>query len=183
MDKNNIILKIELIPSSCFFSNVRTLLPKKYWDILRKASYERAEHKCEICGDNGKNQGYRHNVECHEIWSYDDKLKIQILEGLISLCPRCHQIKHFGRTSAVGLQAVAFKHMEKVNNWTHKECITHLAESMTEWQDRSKYKWNIDLNVLHETFEIPKDLITEAQTKERVVKPIYKKKRRKKKKK
>lgn len=174
-------LTIELIPKTCFFSNVRTLLPKKYWDILRRASYEKAQYKCEICGESGKDQGYRHDVECHEIWHYDDKLKIQVLTGLISLCPKCHQVKHFGRTSAIGLQAEAFKRLERVNNWNHKQCVTHLAETMTEWVERSKYKWNIDLNVLHETFEIPKELITEAQSKERVVKKIYKKRKRKKK--
>lgn len=159
-------LKIELIPKTCFFSNVRTLLPSKYWDILRKASYEKAGHVCEICGDNGRNQGYKHTVECHEIWDYDDKLKVQILRGLISLCPRCHQVKHFGRTSAVGLQAVAFKHMEKVNKWNHKDCVTHLAETMTEWADRSKYKWRLDIQILTELCdEIPKKVITEAEKK------------------
>jgi hypothetical protein len=28
-------LTIELVPSTCFYSNVRTLLPKKVWDNLR----------------------------------------------------------------------------------------------------------------------------------------------------
>ena len=92
MNKMNKIT-IELIPKQCFFSNVRTLLPTKWWDILRKDSYEKAEHKCEVCKQTGKEQGYKHNVECHEIWDYDDRLKVQKLLGLISLCPRCHQIK------------------------------------------------------------------------------------------
>jgi hypothetical protein len=158
-------LTIELIPKTCFYSNVRTLLPNKYWDQLRKESYELASHKCEICGDTGKNQGYRHNVECHEIWEYDDKKRIQKLIGLISLCPKCHQVKHFGRTSAIGKQAEAFKHLEKVNKWNHKDCVDHLAESMTEWLERSKYKWKLDIGVLHEKHEIPKKLITEAEKK------------------
>lgn len=80
-------LTIELIPRTCFGSNVRTLFKQKYWDILRKASYEKAGHVCEICGASGKDQGYRHNVECHEIWDYSDKRRIQKLLGLVSLCP------------------------------------------------------------------------------------------------
>jgi hypothetical protein len=80
-------LTIELIPKTCFFSNVRTLLPKKYWDLLRRSSYAKAGYKCEICGESGKNQGYKHEVECHEIWEYNDRLKIQKLLGLVSLCP------------------------------------------------------------------------------------------------
>jgi 5-methylcytosine-specific restriction endonuclease McrA len=158
-------LKVELVPKTCFYSNVRTLLPKKYWDQLRKESYEKANHKCEICGDTGKNQGYRHNVECHEIWEYDDVFKVQILNGLISLCPKCHQVKHFGRTSAIGKQPEAFKHLEKVNNWNHRDCVNHLKETMAQWLDRSKYKWHIDLSLLNEKYKIPKKLITEAQKK------------------
>ena len=158
-------LKIELIPKTCFFSNVRTLLPKKWWDILRKESYKKANHVCEICGDSGTNQGYKHSVECHEIWDYDDKLKIQKLLGLISLCPRCHQVKHFGRTSAVGLQAVAFKHMENVNEWNHRDCVKHLSETMLEWTERSKYKWRLDVQILTELCDIPKKLLIEAEKK------------------
>ena len=44
-------LHIELIQKTCFYSNVRTLLPNKYWDKLRKESYEAANNVCEICGD------------------------------------------------------------------------------------------------------------------------------------
>ena len=158
-------LTVELIPKTLFFSNVRTLLPKKYWDSLRKESYEKAEHKCEICGDTGKNQGYRHDVECHEIWEYDEVKRVQKLTGLISLCPKCHQVKHFGRTSAIGKQPEALRHMEKVNNWNHKECVQHLKVVMTEWLERSKYQWYIDLSYLSENHDIPKKIITEAEKK------------------
>lgn len=175
-------LEIELIPKTCSFSNVRTILPSKWWNILRKKSYEKAEYKCEICGESGKDQGYKHDVECHEIWEYDDRLKIQKLLGLVSLCPKCHQVKHFGRTSAVGLQAEAFKRLEIVNGWDHRDCVNHLAESIEVCADRSIYKWHIDLSVLYEDFEVPKDLIVEAQSKERVNKNPYKKKKKKKKK-
>ena len=158
-------LTVELIPRTLFFSNVRTLLPKKYWDLIRKDSYDKAENKCEICGDTGKNQGYRHNVECHEIWDYNEEKKVQKLLGLVSLCPKCHQVKHFGRTSAIGKQAEAFKHMEKVNNWNHKQCLDHLKVAMSEWMERSKYKWFIDLSYLNEKYEVPKKLINEAEKK------------------
>lgn len=154
-----------MIPKTLFFSNVRTLLPNKYWDQLRNESYEKANHKCEICGDTGKNQGYKHNVECHEIWEYDDIKRVQKLAGLISLCPKCHQIKHFGRTSAIGKQAQAFKHMEKVNNWDHRQCVKHLKEAFAEWIERSKYQWYIDLSYLNENHDIPQKIITEAEKK------------------
>lgn len=158
-------LLIELIPKTCKFSNVRTLLPKKQWDILRKKSYEDANHKCEICFESGKSQGYKHDVECHEIWEYIEETKTQKLVGLISLCPSCHQVIHFGRTSAIGKQAKAFKRLEIINKWTHKECLDHLALSMSEYLYRSQFKWKLDLSILEEEYGIDKKLITEGEIK------------------
>lgn len=156
-------LTIELVPASCWFSNVRTLLPKKTWDKLRKESYSHANHKCEICGDHGKNQGKKHFVECHEIWKYDDEKRTQKLEGLISLCPRCHMVKHFGRSTVIGKQDVAMAHLEKVNKWTHKQAVTYLAEVFAVHSKRSMYKWKLDVQILHEQYGVEKKLITEAQ--------------------
>ena len=156
-------LTIELVPTTCWFSNVRTLLPKKSWDKLRKESYAKANNKCEICGDHGKKQGSRHFVECHEIWDYNQKNRTQKLTGLISLCPRCHMVKHFGRTTVIGKQAIAMSHMEKVNKWNHKQVVKYLAEVFTLHNERSKFKWKLDIEILHEKFDIEKKLITEAQ--------------------
>jgi hypothetical protein len=158
-------ITVELIPKTCSYSNLRTLIPNKYWDKLRKMSYSEANHVCQVCGDSGKNQGYRHNVECHEIWGYDDKKKIQILLGLTSLCPMCHQVKHFGRASAIGKQAEVLHHMEKINNWSHKECVTHIGKIMMEYLERSKYKWRLSLELLNTFDFIPKSIISKAEKK------------------
>jgi hypothetical protein len=80
-------LEVELIPKTCWWSSVRTMVKPSEWNKIRFISYEKANNICEICSDNGLNQGYKHPVECHEIWHYDDKNKIQKLIGLISLCP------------------------------------------------------------------------------------------------
>jgi hypothetical protein len=158
-------LTIELVPTTCFFSNVRSELPKKEWDRLRKASYEAAGHKCEVCGSSGRVQGYKHPVECHEIWEYDDENKIQYLRGLISLCPRCHQVKHIGRTTVIGLQRVAFKHLEKVNGWNHREVVDYVAASFIIHRHRSQFEWKLDVNILEEQFGVDKKLVTEAHKK------------------
>lgn len=99
---NNLKLTIELVPSTDFYSNVRSNVTQKEWDVIRKKSYERASNKCEICGDAGTNQGVKHKVECHEIWEYNDESHIQKLIGLISLCPNCHKTKHAGLAQIKG---------------------------------------------------------------------------------
>jgi len=143
-------LSVELIPTTCHFSNVRTTVTKTEWDKIRFISYEAANNKCEICGDTGKNQGYKHNVECHEIWEYNDSKKIQKLIGLISLCPTCHQVKHIGRTIAIGKEAIALKQLARVNKWTIKQVQTHILEAFEVHRERSKYEWILDISILKE---------------------------------
>ena len=84
---NNPKLCVELIPKTCWFSSVRANVKPVEWDKIRKISYENANNLCEICGSTGKKQGYKHNVEAHEIFKYDEKTKTQVLERIISLCP------------------------------------------------------------------------------------------------
>lgn len=78
------------LPASTHGDNLRKILPKSKWDKLRKATYERAENKCELCGGTGN----RHPVEAHELWYFDFKTKTQYLERLVALCPHCHRIQH-----------------------------------------------------------------------------------------
>ena len=171
-------LSVELIPTTCHYSNVRTTVKKEEWDKIRFISYEAAGHKSEICGDTGKNQGYKHNVECHEIWEYDDENKIQKLVGLISLCPTCHQVKHIGRAIAIGKHQEAYNQLANVNKWTAKQVEQHIVESFEIHKERSKYEWDLDLSILtEEPYEIK---LKNYKTRIFESKP-YKKRRRKRK--
>ena len=143
-------LTVELIPKTCHYSNVRTTVTKQEWDKIRFTSYESANNKCEICGDVGKNQGYNHNVECHEIWEYDDENKIQKLIGLISLCPICHQVKHIGRAIAMKRHKIVYDQLIKVNKWTQQEVEQHVLTSFELHKERSKFEWGLDLSILTE---------------------------------
>ncbi len=168
-------LTIELIPKTCHYSNVRTTVKPKEWDKIRFISYEAANNKCEICGDVGKNQGYNHNVECHEIWHYNDKTHVQKLTGLISLCPKCHQVKHIGRAIAMGRADEAYNHLMVVNKWTPQQVELHILDSFELHKERSKHVWELDLSILEkEPYSIKL-----KQTKKRVFKiKKYKKKRK-----
>ena len=141
-------LTIELIPSTCHFSNIRTTVTPSEWDKIRFISYANANNKCEICGGNGKEQGYKHNVECHEIWNYDDVNHIQTLTGLISLCVNCHQVKHIGRSIAIGKEKTCFNQLARVNNWTLNQIQEHIKSSFELHKERSKYQWKLDLSLL-----------------------------------
>ena len=173
-------LSVELVPKSCWWSSVRSTVTKKEWDKLRFQSYENANNVCEICGKTGLEQGYPHKLECHEIWNYNDKKKIQTLIGLISLCPICHLVKHIGRANAMGKQPEVFKQLEIVNNWDHKTVVQHVAESFELYKERSKYDWSLDISMLKKE---PYNIMIPENFERKFEKPKFKKKRRKKRKK
>ena len=68
-------LSVELVPATCWLSNLRSELPRQAWDALRRRTYENAGYLCDVCSGRGPT----HPVECHEQWSYDDAALVQRL--------------------------------------------------------------------------------------------------------
>jgi len=138
-------LQIELIPKKAWNNNVRSCVTRPEWDIIRKKCYTLANHKCEICGDTGKNQGYKYNVECHEIWYFDDKNKSQKLIGFIALCPYCHITKHAGLAEKQGKWHIVVQQLKKVNNMTNLEVEQYISESFVLWEKRLKKVYRVNI--------------------------------------
>lgn len=141
-------LTIELVPRTAWYTNVRSNVSKDEWDRLRKKSYALANNVCEICGDTGKNQGYKHNIECHEIWHYDDTTKAQTLTGLISLCPYCHKCKHPGLAQINGELNIVINQLMKVNNISKDDAEKLIDDAFTIWRERSKHEWKLDISYI-----------------------------------
>lgn len=146
--KGPIKLTIELVPKTAWLTNVRSKVTAPEWDKIRKKCYKAAGYVCEICKDVGKNQGVRHDVECHEIWHYDDKEKTQTLTGLIALCPWCHKVKHAGLASVNGEMHIVIDQLMKVNSMSRSEAERYVDECFEQWQERSKHKWSLDIEYL-----------------------------------
>ncbi len=140
-------LKIELVPSTSWGDNLRSILPKGEWDRLRRDCYVRAGHRCEVCGGVGT----KHPVECHETWSYDETDCAQVLTGLIALCPACHRCKHPGHAQSIGLGHLIVPHLMKVNGWTEHQAQTALAFAFMQWEVRSRRQWTVNIEWLRKT--------------------------------
>ena len=151
-------LTIELVPSTSWYNNVRSNVSKEEWDMYRVECYLRAGRKCEICGDTGKNQGYNHDVECHEIWEYDDKKKTQTLTRLVALCPTCHKVKHAGLAMKRGEEDIVLNQLMVVNDMNIDEAQEYLSESFALWEERSGHKWKVDISYLDKYFKTTNDL-------------------------
>lgn len=145
-------LCIEAVPSSCWFSNVRSEVTKAQWDLIRFAVYAAAGNVCEICGGVGK----AHAVECHEVWEYllDETQAgvhvppVQRLVRMVALCPACHEVKHFGLAQQRGRLVQALAHLAVVNGWPVELAGQHVQQQALLWQQRSLIRWALDLSHL-----------------------------------
>lgn len=138
----------ELVPRTCWCSNVRDHLLPDDWRELSRAVYKAANYRCEICGG----QGDEHPVENHEVWRYDDG--IQRLERFIALCPSCHLCKHPGFAQKRGLMGTVFAQFKHVNGWAQRETEAHLRAVFEEWAARSRYNWRLDLSHLRAAYGV-----------------------------
>ncbi len=137
-------LTIELVPQTCWFSNVRDRVSREDWDRIRKQVYERAGHRCEVCGGRGS----KHPVECHEVWEYDETIGVQCLVRMIALCPTCHEVKHIGLAGIKGRGEIAAAHLAEVNGWTPQVTAVYVDQAFAVWKDRSDQTWSLDVSTL-----------------------------------
>lgn len=162
----------ELIPKTSFFKNLRSELKPGEWDTIRRAAYHRAGFKCEICGS--KKTGLR-CLDCHETWKYDESKRIQKLVGLISICPKCHEVKHIGLAGMRGRMAIARAHMMKVNKISEESANEAIREAFLEWERRSRMKWTLDVSELEkikrDLFSVPSPL--SEKSRERIARIVH----------
>lgn len=137
-------LTVELVPRTCWFSNVRDHVDTATWDRLRKQTYAKAGNRCEVCGGRGP----KWPVECHEIWQYDDARQVQTLTGLVALCPACHEVKHIGLAQINGRYEQAQGHLAHVNGWSPDDVSAYLEGVWELWYRRSRHEWTLDLSWL-----------------------------------
>jgi hypothetical protein len=136
-------LNFELVPDSCWYSNLRSILPAGGWDKIRKVAYARANGRCMICGETTS------HLEAHEQWEYDEKNKVQRLHDIVAVCRSCHEVIHIGRTQLMGREKEASEHYMKVNGCTYAEYRKALGEANEEHRRRNEIgEWQLDITKL-----------------------------------
>lgn len=136
-------LNFEMVPDSCWYSNLRSILTPAQWDVVRKEAYARAGGKCMIC------DAPTFRLEAHEKWSYDEKAQIQKLENVVAVCKSCHEVIHIGRTTLTGREREASEHFMKVNGCSYSEYRKALGEATEEHRRHNLIpEWKLDLTYL-----------------------------------
>lgn len=135
-------LFVDLIPSSCWFTNVRSAVASKHWTALRVAVISRANNSCECCSHTHS------DLECHERWDFNDAGKTQTLKRLVSICPDCHESTHIGAAKVHGRYSEALQHLMDANHWTKTVAENHVRSAFSLWEERSKSTWTLDLSII-----------------------------------
>jgi hypothetical protein len=138
-------LRVELVPKTSWYADLRELVDQATWDGISRQVARRAGDRCEICGG----QGPRHRpVECHEVWRYDDRMRVQVLVRIAALCPDCHTVQHMGFANMHGGGTQARAHLARVNGWTLVQTDAHIADAFRVWAWRNHGPWILDLEGL-----------------------------------
>lgn len=136
-------LEFEMVPDSCWYSNLRSILSKKQWDYIKADAKRRANGKCMICGKKTD------RLEAHERWSYNEKTQTQKLEDIVAVCSNCHSVIHIGRTQLKGNEERAEEHYMKVNNCSYAEYRKNLGKANERHRRLNLVpEWKLDLTYL-----------------------------------
>jgi 5-methylcytosine-specific restriction endonuclease McrA len=140
-------LFVDLIPRTCWFTNVRSCVAQRDWERLRRVIVERADSKCEVCGAT-RDTDTKRWLEVHERWAYDETTSTQTLKRLICLCTDCHQTTHMGFAQTQGRGEKALKHLMKVTGFDRDDAEEHVQIAFDVWDKRNRMAWSLDLSML-----------------------------------
>jgi hypothetical protein len=140
-------LFVDLIPSTSWFTNVRSAVDRRDWERLRQMVYRRAGYRCEACGCH-RDKAAGLYMEAHERFSYDVAAGVQKLRRLVCLCTACHGTTHFGLAQISGEEEAAMGHLQFITGMSPRETRAHVEEAFVRWAARSGTGWALDLSVI-----------------------------------
>lgn len=164
-------LFVDMIPRTCWFTNVRTCVSPRDWERLRRMVFGRAGLRCEACGATEDRDAQRW-LEAHERWSYDDRTRTQTLRRLICLCSPCHLSTHIGYANVTGRADEALAHLRHVTGMTDQQAARHVDDAGRLWTERSARTWRLDLRMITDagvTLRRPEAPVQRSRTADRVL--------------
>ncbi|MEJ7648644.1 MAG: hypothetical protein WKF57_06255 [Nakamurella sp.] len=136
---------LQPIPKSAWGLNLRRVFTPTEWDRLRKPVMAAAGNCCEYCGGIGQ----FHPVECHEWWAFDESTGTVSLRRLITLCPDCHAMQHFGfHRDLIGPPELE-DYLIGMNGWTRPVAEASWRTAIRDWERRTaRTDWVLDTSVI-----------------------------------
>ena len=146
-------LEAEVVPETCMFSNLRSVLTPEEWRKVADKTYIESAHRCRVCGGKGD----KHPVEAHEIWDYNMGTLTQTLVGVTSLCPPCHEVKHIGLAGIRGRAEIALARLKWLNNFSDAALSAYIEQTYSIYEERSIFEWDLNISYI-ERYGISKNI-------------------------
>lgn len=140
-------LFVDLVPSGCWFTNVRSCVEKPDWGRLRQLVIGRPGRRCKACGAPPDRER-KLWMECHERWFFDERAYVQHLRRLVCLCTACHESTHFGLAQVRGRSQPAREQLMRGTGMSEPQARKHVADAFSVWDARCRHDWSLDLTVL-----------------------------------
>ena len=152
--------------------NLHSVFDRASWNHIRTTAYDRAGHRCQICGKQGgglwskitsaEERAKSGPVDCHEVWDWEitdaaSGVGIQRLSRLIVLCKDCHGVFHEGFTlwkaRQAGIEAEAEDYIRArrllINRCDGATLDAQLQADSAKWeQAKGVGTWVLDLSHL-----------------------------------
>lgn len=153
--------------------NLYSVFDRESWNHIRTTVYDRAGHRCAICGKQGGSLWGRLAtpeerkvggvVDAHEIWEWKiaDEMAgtgIQILKRILCVCKDCHACFHEGRTMwkarEAGMEEKAAEYLKAlrmaINRCDGATLAAQIELDQVEWEAnrRAVSTWVLDLSHL-----------------------------------
>ena len=138
-------LEIELVPKTCWYSNLRNVFTNQEWKVIRNyiCDFRVTDNRCSICNEKV------YFLEAHEQWEYDMDNHIQKLVRIRPLCTNCHKVKHWGLAQLRGEQDLVINQFLKVNQCTEPDLVEHLIKTEELFKQRNAITdWKLDMSYL-----------------------------------
>jgi hypothetical protein len=152
--------------------NLWSVFDRDSWNHIRTTAYDRAGHRCQICGKqggdlwsklaSGEERGRGGLVDCHEVWEWEPpdhpgNPGVQRLKRLLVVCKDCHLLFHesfaLWRAKENGIEEAASDYIRgkrmMINRCDGVALDAQLADDKIAW-DKAKNvdKWVLDLSHL-----------------------------------
>lgn len=95
------ILACANVPKPMHGTNPRTVLGQSWWNVERRAAYERTNFHCAACGVHKYDAKARQWLEGHEKYTIDYARGLMTYVRTDALCHYCHNYCHDGRMKAL----------------------------------------------------------------------------------
>ncbi|MBG0863709.1 hypothetical protein [Burkholderia sp. 9779_493] len=163
-------IRFEFIPTEQNFRNVRSALQYKYssiqpWKeirdyiesksfvyVLNENGEKTKKFVCRICKCSSKDfkEDSTTDTQCHEVWSYNEKSKVQKLVKLKPVCFFCHEIIHINRFyKDTEYQNLLLERYAEINEISMEQARKDLEFANSEKKRRSKYRYTLDISLIN----------------------------------